>query len=85
MAGEQARQTGGRWGIYPLPDSLPAPRPLPLTDADLLLLGSERSPELSALAREVSGREEALSLAKQAYIPDIGLSFSINGSHTPMP
>jgi outer membrane protein, heavy metal efflux system len=64
----------------PLPDAVPAPRPLPLTDADLIRLGSERSPELAALAREVSGREEALSLARQAYIPDFGLSFSFTGS-----
>jgi outer membrane protein TolC len=64
----------------PLPDALSAPRPLPLSDADLIRLGSERSPELAALAREVSGREEALSLAQQAYIPDIGLSFSFTGS-----
>jgi cobalt-zinc-cadmium efflux system outer membrane protein len=64
----------------PLPDALPEPRPLPLSDADLIRLGSERSPELSALAREVAGREVALSLARQAYIPDIGLSFSFTGS-----
>ena len=64
----------------PLPDALPPPRPLPLSDADLIRLGSERSPELSALAREVAGREEALSFARQAYIPDFGLSFSFTGS-----
>ncbi len=64
----------------PLPASLPPARPLAVGDADLIRLGSERSPELAALAREVAGREEALSLAKQAYIPDFGLSFSIRGS-----
>ena len=64
----------------PLPDVLPAPRPLPLADADLIRLGSERSPELAALARGVAGRQEALSLAQQAYIPDFGLSFSFTGS-----
>ncbi len=64
----------------PLPDALPQPRPLPVSDADLIRLGSERSPELSALAREVAGREEALSLARQADIPDFGLSFSFQGS-----
>lgn len=64
----------------PLPDALPAPRLLPISDADLIRLGSERSPELSALAREVAGREEALSLATQAYIPDLSLSFSFTGS-----
>jgi outer membrane protein, heavy metal efflux system len=64
----------------PLPDKLPALRPLPVADADLIRLGSERSPELQALAREVAGKEQALSLAKQAYIPDFGLSASITGS-----
>ncbi len=64
----------------PLPAALPSPRALPVADADLIRLGSERSPELGALARAVSGREEALGLAKQAYIPDFGLSFSVQGS-----
>jgi outer membrane protein TolC len=64
----------------PLPASLPPLRPLPLADADLIRLGSERNPELQALAREVAGRKEALDLAKQAYIPDFGLSASVTGS-----
>jgi len=64
----------------PLPPSLPTPRPLPLADDQLIELGSERSPELGALARDVAGRKEALELAKQAYIPDFGLSASITGS-----
>jgi outer membrane protein TolC len=64
----------------PRPAVLPPLRPLPLADADLIRLGSERSPELQALAREVAGRKEALDLARQAYIPDFGLSLSITGS-----
>lgn len=64
----------------PLPKELPAARPVTISDSDLIRLGSERSPELSALARQVQGREEALSLARQAYIPDLGLSFSATGS-----
>lgn len=64
----------------PLPPALPAPRPVPVTDADLIRIGSERSPELAALAREVAGRKEALSLARQAYIPDFGVSLDVNGS-----
>lgn len=63
-----------------LPAALPMPRALPLSDAELLRLGSDRSPELAALAREIAGREEALSLAQQAYIPDFGLSASLSGS-----
>lgn len=64
----------------PLPATLPAPRPVPVTDADLIRIGSERSPELAALAREVAGRQEALGLARQAYIPDFGISLDLNGS-----
>ncbi|MGD0999327.1 MAG: TolC family protein [Candidatus Brocadiia bacterium] len=64
----------------PLPTSLPPLRPLPVADADLIRLASERSPALQALAREVAGKEEALSLAKQAYLPDFGLSLSVTGS-----
>ncbi len=64
----------------PLPESLPQPRPLPVPDGELIRLGAERSPELAALAKEVAGREEALSLAKQAFIPDFSLSFSLEGS-----
>ncbi|MGQ9588844.1 MAG: TolC family protein [Planctomycetota bacterium] len=64
----------------PLPETLPAPRPLLVADAELIRIGSDLSPELSALAREVAGREEALSLAKQAYIPDFDLSFSFTGT-----
>jgi outer membrane protein TolC len=64
----------------PLPQALPPPRPLPASDEELLRLAAERSPELAALARQVAGGEEVLSLAKQQYIPDLGLSFSITGS-----
>jgi outer membrane protein TolC len=64
----------------PLPASLPTLRPLPAADADVIRLASERSPALRALAREVAGKEEALALAKQAYIPDFGLSLSVTGS-----
>lgn len=68
----------------PLPDAIPPRRPLDVPDADLIRIGSERSPELAALARDVAGREEALDLAKQAYLPDLGLSFSIQGSVSKM-
>jgi outer membrane protein TolC len=64
----------------PLPTTLPALRPVPVADADLLRAGAERSPELAALARDIGGREEVLSLAQQAYIPDFGLSASLTGS-----
>lgn len=68
----------------PLPVALPAPRPVALPDHELIRIGSERSPELAALARDVAGRGEALTLARQAYIPDVGLSFDITGSLSQM-
>jgi len=64
----------------PLPFELPAARPLPLSDLELLGLASERSPELAALQRDVAGREEALGLARQMFLPDLGLSWSAVGS-----
>jgi outer membrane protein TolC len=68
----------------PLPAELPDPRPIPVADAELLRAGAERSPELAALARDLEGRHEALSLARQAYIPDVGLSASMTGSVSKM-
>ena len=64
----------------PLPDELPPQRKLDISDSDLIRLGSERSPELAALAREVAGQQEALALAKQGYLPDFSLSASVTGS-----
>jgi outer membrane protein TolC len=64
----------------PLPESLPRPRPLPLRDDELIALAAERSPELTALAHEVAGRDEALTMARQQWIPDFGLSLNVMGS-----
>lgn len=63
-----------------LPSSLPDPRPLPMSDDELIALAAEKSPELAALAQEVAGREEALTMARQQWIPDFGLSFNVMGS-----
>ena len=62
------------------PDTLPPPRELPADDARLLAVGTERHPELAALARTVAGRENALDLARQAFIPDINPFAAINGN-----
>lgn len=64
----------------PLPEALPAARPLPAPDEEVIRLGAERSPALAALAREVAGRREALDLARQAYLPDFSLSASVTGT-----
>lgn len=68
----------------PLPAALPVARSLPVPDAELLQLGAEQSPGLSALARQVAGREEALDLARQAYLPDFNFSYAITGDVTRM-
>ena len=64
----------------PLAKSFPPPRPVPVSDDELILAGAERSPGLSALAREVAGRQEALSLARQAYLPDFSLMAGVTGN-----
>jgi outer membrane protein TolC len=65
--------------VVPLPDALPEPRPLPVADDELIRIGSERSADLAALSSEIAGRKEALSLARQAWLPDFSLSASIQG------
>jgi outer membrane protein TolC len=64
----------------PLPDRMPQPRPMPLSDAEILKYGASESPELAALAREVAGRENALELARKMWLPDFTLSFSFTGN-----
>jgi outer membrane protein TolC len=59
-----------------LPKDLPAPRDLPYTDAQIMALLAERNPELAALANEAKGKEEAVKLMRQQYIPDLGLTLA---------
>ncbi|HEY8666699.1 MAG TPA: TolC family protein [Tepidisphaeraceae bacterium] len=54
-----------------LPSALPAPRPLAADDAALIAVATDQNPELSALARDVAGRKNALELARMAYLPDV--------------
>jgi outer membrane protein TolC len=63
-----------------LPGEVPAMEPLAASDDELIALAAEQSPDLDALAREVAGKEEALDLARQAWLPDFGLEFGIQGS-----
>lgn len=52
------------------PNEMPAARAVPLDDAALLSLAATTNPELSALAEQVRGRRDAITLAKLQYIPD---------------
>ena len=52
------------------PDQLPAPRDVPVDDAQLLALAAENNPELADLALQVKGRRDALELARLQLIPD---------------
>jgi outer membrane protein, heavy metal efflux system len=64
----------------PPPEAIPAPRAVPMDDAHLLLAASENNPELAALAKEVTGRRDAIELARMRYIPDINPMAGFTGS-----
>src|SRR5439155_10956182 len=59
---------------------LPAPRTVAVDDAKLIAIAVSQNPELSALAQQVKGREDALELARLAYIPDINPMAAFTGS-----
>jgi cobalt-zinc-cadmium efflux system outer membrane protein len=56
------------------PAALPQPRELPYSDAEILALVAERNPEIAALAHESRANREAVKMARQQYIPDLGLT-----------
>ncbi|MBL6752089.1 MAG: TolC family protein [Nevskia sp.] len=62
-----------------LPASLPAPRPLAADDARLIAVAVDQNPELAGLARQVAGRQDAIELARLAYLPDLNPSASFTG------
>ncbi|MFZ1947266.1 MAG: TolC family protein [bacterium] len=57
-----------------LPAELPRPRELPYGDAEILALVAQRNPELAALAYESRANQQAVKIARQQYIPDLGLT-----------
>ncbi len=63
-----------------LPPHLPAPRLVAADDSRLIAVAVAQNPELAALAQQVAGRQDAMELARLAYLPDISPSGSINGS-----
>jgi outer membrane protein, heavy metal efflux system len=60
--------------LLPLPTTLPSRRSLDYSDDQLLDLAAKQNPELTALAREIRGREEGFKLARLQYLPDFSLS-----------
>jgi outer membrane protein, heavy metal efflux system len=63
-----------------LPTDLPAPRAVDADDATLIAMAVAQNPELAALSQQVAGRNDAVELARLAYLPDIIPSASITGS-----
>lgn len=49
-------------------------------DATILALAGERNPELAALAAEARGREDAVELARLAYVPDLSIGLDVPGA-----
>lgn len=81
--GQQRAQLNGlvaRPADAPLqpPSILPPPRSLP-EDADLLLTGVSRSPDLEALTHAAAGGSRALELARLQFLPDINPFVTLNG------
>lgn len=63
-----------------LPPNLPAARPIRASDARLLEVAVDQNAELAGLARQVAGRQNAVELARLAYLPDLIPSGSVTGS-----
>jgi len=62
------------------PGKLPPPRALIRDDARLIAVAVRNNPELAALAHEVAGRDNAVELARLAYLPDFSPQISIQGN-----
>jgi outer membrane protein TolC len=59
---------------------LPPPRQVVVDDSVLITVGVAQNPELGALAQQVAGRNDAVELARLAYLPDLIPTASITGS-----
>ncbi len=67
-----------------LPPTIPPPRPLLADDAQLISIATDNNPDLARLAHEVAGRQDALELARMAYIPDINPMAGFTGGISQM-
>lgn len=66
------------------PETLEPARPLPGDDGWILAVAAERDPELAILASEIQGRDDALALARQRYIPDFNPFVGTEGAAAQM-
>jgi outer membrane protein, heavy metal efflux system len=64
----------------PPPAELEPPRPLPVDDGTLLTRAAAENPELIALAHDVQGKRDAVTLARLQYIPDVNPFVGIEGA-----
>jgi len=62
------------------PAAMPPPRDLPADDARLLAVATANNPELAALVHDVAGRDDALTLARLQYVPDVNPFAAVTGN-----
>ena len=67
-----------------LPQELPAPSPLPVDDRVILAQGVHGNPELASLLEQISGREDALELARLMVLPNVNPFAGFTGSVSQM-
>lgn len=77
LNGQMGRAPGA---LLRVPASLPEARVVPVDDATILASATDLNPELAGLAQQVSGRADALELARMAYIPDFNPTAAFTGS-----
>lgn len=58
------------------PASLPADRPLAISDSQLLALAVRQNPSLAALERDIRSKENGVELARLQYFPDVAVGVS---------
>lgn len=58
----------------PVPAQMPAATPVQQNDEQLLALAARQNPQLAALADEIRGRKQGITLANLQYVPDFDLS-----------
>jgi outer membrane protein TolC len=67
-----------------VPPGPPAARPLAASDDALIAAATDANPRLRELAHELSGRADALELARMEYIPDVNPMVGVTGGVSQM-